>query len=394
MRVLVDGTPLIGPLTGIGRYTENLLRELAGRDDVDVAAAGLARGADPLVRPGLPAGVPLRPTRIPGRVVLAARRVGLHPPLELLCGGADVFHATNFLGPPTRSTALVTTVHDLAFLTHPGTMNPDAVDLATLLPPTLDRAAAVCTVTETVRQQLLRSFPVDPASVFVTPNAVGSAWFDAEPAGPALRARIGLPDRYLVFVGTREPRKDLPTLVEAHRMLRAADPQAPALLIIGAAGWGDEAGRAASPPPGVVAPGYLDQADVVALVAGAAALVLPSLDEGFGMPAVEALATGIPVIVSDIPVLREVTAGAALTFPVGDAAALASTIGTVLDGTGPDRSTRVAQARRFAPSAAADAAVDAYRFARERRRAAPRRRLGSLDRWTSRSGTPRGTSRR
>ncbi len=364
--VLIDGTPLIGPRTGIGRYTHGLLAELARRGDVDVAAAGLARGADPLVLPELPPGAPLRRTRVPGRVVLAARRLGLEPPLELLCGRADVFHATNFLAPPMWRTALVVTVHDLAFHTHPQTMNPAAVDLATRLPPTLRRAAAVCTVTGAVRDQVVDVFGVDPADVFVTPNAVGPEWFTAEPADAALRARIGLPERYLVFVGTREPRKDLPTLLAAHAELRRRDPEAPALLVIGAGGWG--ADPTSTVPDGVVSPGYLPQDDVVRLVAGAQALVLPSLDEGFGMPATEALAAGVPVIVSDIPALREVTGDAALRFPVGDAGALTATIAATLRGQTPDRDSRVAQARTFTPSRTAAAAERAYHHAVDRRR--------------------------
>lgn len=364
--VLIDGTPLIGPRTGIGRYTHGLLTELARRGDVDVAAAGLARGADPLVQPELPPGVPLRRTRIPGRVVLAARRLHLEPPLELLCGRADVFHATNFLAPPMWRTDLVVTVHDLAFHTHPQTMNPAAVDLAARLPPTLRRAAAICTVTAAVRDQVVDVFGLDPADVFVTPNAVGPEWFTAEPADAALRARIGLPEQYLVFVGTREPRKDLPTLLAAHAELRRRDPAAPALLVIGAGGWG--ADPTSTVPDGVVSPGYLPQDDVVRLVAGAAALVLPSLDEGFGMPATEALAAGVPVVVSDIPALREVTGDAALRFPVGDVEALVAAIAATLAGQTPDRDSRVAQARTFTPERTAAAAERSYRHAVARRR--------------------------
>lgn len=365
LTVLLDGTPLIGPRTGIGRYTEGLLAELAARGEVDVAAAGLARGADPLVLPELPPGVPLRRTRVPGRVVLAARRLGLEPPLELLCGRSDVFHATNFLAPPMRRTALVVTVHDLAFHTHPQTMNPAAADLSTLLPPTLRRASAVCTVTSAVRDQVIDVFGVDPADVFVTPNAVGPQWFAAAPADASLRARIGLPERYLVFVGTREPRKDLDTLLAAHAALRRLDPQAPALLVIGAGGWGTD--PTTTVPEGVISPGYLPQADVLSLVAGAAALVLPSLDEGFGMPATEALAAGIPVVVSDIPVLREVTGTAALRFPVQDVPALVAALQDTLAGRTPPRDERVAQARRFTPQRTAEAAEAAYRHAAIRR---------------------------
>lgn len=372
LRVLLDGTPLIGPRTGIGRYTEGLLAELGRRGVVDVAAAGLARGADPLVLPELPPGVPLRRTRVPGRVVLAARRLHLEPPLELLCGRSDVFHATNFLAPPMWSTALVVTVHDLAFHTHPQTMNPAAVDLAVRLPPTLRRASAVCTVTAAVRDQVVGLFDLDPADVFVTPNAVGPEWFAAEPADAALRARVGLPERYLVFVGTREPRKDLGTLLAAHAALRRRDPDAPALLVIGAGGWGSD--PMSTVPEGVVSPGYLPQDDVVRLVAGSAGLVLPSLDEGFGMPATEALAAGVPVVVSDIPALCEVTGDAALRFTVGDVDALTTALVATVEGRTPDRDLRVAQARRFTSQRTAEAAEAAYRHAAERR--VGRRRRG------------------
>lgn len=368
LRVVLDGTPLIGPRTGIGRYTHTLLAGLAGRPGLAVAAAGLARGADPLVLPELPDGVPLRRTRVPGRVVLAARRLGYEPSVEQLLGrGVHVFHATNFLAPPTSRTALVVTVHDLAFHTHPETMNPAAADLAGRMPGILARAAAVCTVTDTVRRQVVDAFGLDPESVVVTPNAVRPEWFDAVPADARLRARIGLPERYLVFVGTREPRKDLPTLLAAHRQLRDRDPDAPALLVIGAAGWGQDG--SGPPGDGVVVAGYLPQEEVVALVAGAQALVLPSLDEGFGMPAVEALAAGVPVVTSDIAALQEVTGAAGVSFPVRDVPALTAAISHVLDGAGPDRELRIGQARRFTVQASADAAARAYRFAAERPRA-------------------------
>lgn len=371
LRVVLDGTPLIGPRTGIGRYTHTLLAGLVDRPGLQVAAAGLARGADPLVLPELPDGVALRRTRIPGRVVLAARRLGYEPSVEQLLGrGVDVFHATNFLAPPTSRVALVVTVHDLAFHTHPETMNPAAADLAGRMPGILRRAAAVCTVTETVRRQIVDAFGLDADSVVVTPNAVRPEWFDALPADAHLRARIGLPERYLVFVGTREPRKDLPTLLAAHRLLREQDRDAPDLLVIGAAGWGQDG--SGPPGDGVVVAGYLPQDDVVSLVAGAQALVLPSLDEGFGMPAVEALAAGVPVVTSDIDALREVTGAAGVTFPVRDVTALAAALTRVLAGDGPDRDLRIAQARRFTVQASADAAARAYRFAADHPRTAAR----------------------
>src|SRR5205085_1852076 len=109
--------------------------------------------------------------------------------------------------------------------------------------------------------------------------------------------RLGLPSSYLLFVGTLEPRKDLATLVAAHRQL----PEAPPLVPVGAKGWGEELDLS-----GCLTPGYVDDADLRAVVAGAALLALPSRDEGFGLTLLEALAAGTPVVASDLPVLREV----------------------------------------------------------------------------------------
>jgi glycosyltransferase involved in cell wall biosynthesis len=260
----------------------------------------------------------------------------------------------------------VVTIHDLAFVTHPHTVNPAARDLAALVPRTLARADAVCTDSEVIRDRIESHFNIPPEQLFVAPIAVDTSWAAARPADAAVRARLGLPDSYLIFVGTREPRKDLPTLISAYRSLRRhIGDEAPALLLVGSPGWG--ADPAAEPVEGMVVADYLPQQDMPAVVAGARALVMPSLDEGFGMPAIEGLAAGIPVVVSDIPTLQEVTGGAAITFAVGDADALTAALATALAGGGPDRTTRTAQAARYTAARMADRTIDAYRYALDRR---------------------------
>lgn len=365
-RVLVDATPLLGRRAGIGRYTAQLLAELVRRPDLDIRATAFSLGGSRALRHEVPPGVRSRVSPIPARVLLPAWKHFGHPAVEWLAGEADVFHATNFVLPPVRRAARVVTVHDLAFLTHPETMNPAALNLVDLVPSALDRADAVCTVSGVVRDLVHTRFGVPLDRIFVTPNAVEQRWFAARPPDAAVRAALGLPESYLIFVGTREPRKDLITLVSGYRRLRQdLGAAAPALVVVGAPGWG--ADPTVDAGQGVQVLDYVDERHLPAVVAGALALVLPSLDEGFGMPAVEALATGIPVVVSDIPVLGEVTGGAALTFPVGDATGLSDALRKALTGTGPGRQARVAQATRFTPQQTADSTVLAYHFALDRR---------------------------
>jgi glycosyltransferase involved in cell wall biosynthesis len=165
-----------------------------------------------------------------------------------------------------------------------------------------------------------------------------------------------------VFVGTLEPRKGLPGLLSALRLLHDDDPDTPPLVLAGPPGWGPAPETAGLPPGAVVPAGYLEPAALRGLVAGAAALVFPSLYEGFGLPPLEAFATGTPVVASDIPVIREVTGGLATLAPVGDAAALADALRSVLADPG-DREARRAYARGFTWAATAAATAAAYRRA-------------------------------
>lgn len=150
-------------------------------------------------------------------------------------------------------------------------------------------------------------------------------------------ARLRLPSSYLVFVGTLEPRKDLATLLAAHRLVQDAPP----LVLVGPSGWGEGVDTR-----GCLTTGYLDDEALRPLVAGAAALVLPSRDEGFGLPVLEALATGTPVVASDLPVLREVAGELATYAAVGEAEAFAEALRSVLADPG-DRAARQARAADF-----------------------------------------------
>ena len=350
MRVGLDCTPLLGARTGIGRYTQGLLTALAetGEDEL-VATAFTLRGRGGLV---VPRGVEVRARPFPARGLQEAWARSELPPVEWLTGRLDVFHATNFVLPPLRRARGVVTVHDLAFLHLTSTVSSASARYRALVPRSLQRAAVVITPSEAVAAQVREAY--DPrVPVIAVPHGVRPQWAAAAPPDAALRARLGLPSSYVLFVGTLEPRKDVRTLLAAHRLL----PDAPPLVLVGPPGWGEQVDVS-----GAVTPGYLDEDDLPSVVAGASVLVLPSRDEGFGLPLLEALAAGTPVVASDLPVLREVGGTQATYAPVGDAEAFAEAIRSVLDDPG-DPAPRRSHATRFTWAVSAAGHRAAYRLA-------------------------------
>ena len=335
MRVGLDVTPLLGVQTGIGRYTAQLLAALArGGEDELVATAFTWRGRT--FDAVLPDGVAVAHRPAPARLLHELWARGEPPTVELLSGDVDVFHATNFVLPPLRRARGVVTVHDLAYLHLTDTVDAASARFRALVPRSVARASAVITPSEAVAEQVREAYrPQVP--VVAVPLGVSPAWTAAAPPDDALRSRLGLPSTYLLFVGTQEPRKDLATLLAAHRLV----PDAPPLVLVGRQGWGD-----AVDLTDCVTPGYVPDADLPAVVAGAAALVLPSRDEGFGLPVLEALATGTPVVASDLPVLREVGADRVRYATPGDPEGFAAALVEVLHDPG-DPAARRAHAAAF-----------------------------------------------
>ncbi len=342
LTVAVDVSALWEPLTGVGWYLYRLLEHLAERDDVRLRLYGPGfvdkRDVPPPVVE-LPTGPAIEEVRyvVPENLSFVfyylAEKLRRIQERLIAADGNQVLFAPNYFLPPwfDRSGGkLVVMIHDLSFLQVPETLRESTrLDLEAHVRSTSRRAARVLTPSATVRGELISSGLVDASRARAVPHGPGSVSI-ATPASPP----DGTPERYVLHVGTLEPRKNLLTLFAAWRILRDRNLDPPPLVLCGRLGWKTETlereidnGRREG---WLVHHGYLPDEQVAALYHGALLVVLPSIYEGFGLPALEAMAAGAPLLCSDIPVLREVAAEGAAYAPTDQPAAWADRLAELL----------------------------------------------------------------
>jgi glycosyltransferase involved in cell wall biosynthesis len=335
LRVAIDVTSLIGERTGVGHVTASFVEHLAARDDVSLVAYAVTGNGSLAAQLRLPPGLPLRVTGMPARALFAAWRTSAQPRIERWTGPVDVVHGTNFVVPPARARALVT-VHDVAFLRDPHLVSPASRRFTGLLRAALRRGATVHVYSDTVGADLRHLLPC-PADrvVRIFPGIAGTEDGNAD-AGRALAGA----DRYVLALGTVEPRKNLPRLVAAFDVEAARDTEL-RLVVAGPDGWGTaaftEAVRNAVHGDRVIRLGYVDDPARADLLAGARALAYPSLDEGFGHPPLEAMRAGVPVVAARAGALPEVLGDAALLVDPSSPDALADALHAAVS----DDATRV-----------------------------------------------------
>lgn len=276
--------------------------------------------------------------------------------------GADVIHAPTLLMPPRRRTPIVVTIHDAVPWTHPGTLTARGVAfhlrMGARAAAQADRIIVPSQATATALAAVLDLGD----RVRVIPLGVSAA-VTPPPDARARRRQLGLPERYVVTVATLEPRKGLEVLLDA--LAEVADLT---LVVIGPAGWGGVDVASAASEHGlegrVIGLGAVTDSDLGAVVSGAAALVAPSREEGFGLPVLEAMALGTPVIVSSAPALVELVGDAGVVTTIGDPAELAAAlVSMTAEGAEERRRAGLERAACFSWSAAAASTWDVYRQA-------------------------------
>ncbi|MDQ4095509.1 MAG: glycosyltransferase family 4 protein [Actinomycetota bacterium] len=310
MRIAFDVGPLSGRPTGVGRYARELVEalEVRGTDVRRYAVALRGRTDDSVAR-----------WRMPAKLVQAAWRRFDRPALERLVGRVDVVHATNFVLPALDEAAGVVTVHDLSYLrddTFPG-----GERLRTLVPWSVERAARVITPTAAVADEVAAEMDVDRERISVTHEGVSPLFFGSTPLSDTALEKMGIRRPFALAAGTIEPRKNLPRLLQAWR--RAADNLGIwTLVLAGPQGWGPDLPET----PGVVLTGWMGDETLPGLLSAADLFCYPSLYEGFGLPPLEAMAAGTPVIAGDYPCAQEVLGEAARIVDPLDVDALASAL--------------------------------------------------------------------
>jgi glycosyltransferase involved in cell wall biosynthesis len=368
VRLLLDVSAVPDRPVGAGYYTLNLAAHVARRDDVETHLLcrqpdgarweALAPGAT--VHSEVPSGRPARLLWEQTRAAQLTRALGI-----------EVWHGPHYTMPLRLSVPAVVTVHDLTFFEHPEWHERGKVAyFRPMIRAAVRRAAVVVAVSEDTAQRLRRNaLPSGP--IIVAPHGVDHTRFtpvaDAA-ADDEILAAHGIRAPFIAFTGTIEPRKDLPTLVEAFARI-ADDNRALRLVLAGGEGWGSDRVRdavaASGVPTRILRPGYLPDSAVAPLFRRAAVVAYPSLAEGFGLNALEALACGAPLVTTTGSALDEVVGDAALTVTPGDTGALATALREALL---PDVAARLRvagpqRAAKFTWEHSVDRHVEAYRLA-------------------------------
>ncbi|MBS69617.1 MAG: glycosyl transferase group 1 protein [Pseudomonas sp.] len=352
MKLLINTESLLPPITGIGTYTQNLLEHFVARPEFETiecfsghhfasatqalqqCGANIERGAPPVL-PQSHLTKALRNSSLAYRAREALRNSLLRLKSARLRN--FVYHEPNFIL-RTHKGPCVATIHDLSFVHYPHYHPPKRVAWLTReLPRTLARADMLITDSEHIRRELIEHFHVREDRVRAIHLGAASSFAPrtAEQTAQVLDSYQLRHGQYLLFVGTLEPRKGIDTLLEAWSSLPASLTQAYPLVVAGAPGWGNDTTLAAiaelERSRGLHHLNFVPAADLPALYAGARAFVYPSHYEGFGLPVLEAMSSGVPVICTQGTSMCEITGDTALLVERGSVEHLATQLQWLLE---------------------------------------------------------------
>jgi glycosyltransferase involved in cell wall biosynthesis len=362
----LDLRPSLSRPTGVGSYVLALARRLPAAAPGDRFWYFSASLRERYPAATWPSNVTLVDRRLPVRLLnLAWNRLGW-PPLDRLVGASlDLVHSPHPLIVPGKRARRIVTLHDLFFLKHPEMTEAEIRrDYVPLVRDHVRRADGVICVSEHTASEARIVLDVPLEKIAVIPNGVDPAYREPVTDGEvsAVLAQRRLPRGGLLYIGSDEKRKNLVNLAMAYMGLARRRSKIPPLVLVGPGSHWAQGGTISGPQ--IVATGYMETRDIRALMAASTALVLPSLEEGFGLPVAEAMAAGLPVVCSKGSALEEVAGGAATLVNPLDTASIARGIEHLLDDPAQAEAQRrrgLDRSRRFDWDTAAAQTLDFYR---------------------------------
>jgi glycosyltransferase involved in cell wall biosynthesis len=374
LRVLVDATDVPTDRGALGRYVDGLIGALA-TTGVDLAVTCQRADEERYGRLAPGATIVAGPVGLGHRTErLAWEQNGI--PLVAAQVGADVIHMPNYSIPLRPGLPTVVTIHDLSFFTDPDRYTPfSAVSLKSVTKTAAREATRLIVPSNATRDELVRVLSIDVGKIDVAYHGVDHRLFHRpdEIQVSRVTARLGLHGRpYVAFLGSLTPRKNAPSLVSGWAKAVADMAEPPALVLAGGGGWNPDLDEAVACVPShlrLVRPGYLPFADLPGFLGGAVVVAAPSRGEGFGLPVLEAMACGAPVLTTYRTSLPEV-GGDAVAYTEPDADSIATALRALLDD--PERRTTLGEAgyarsQDFTWAASAAAHVASYKRAADQR---------------------------